>query len=438
MRDIPFVNRFKEIQAVKEEIAQGNLVVLYGRRRMGKTRLIHQVLQGLDNSHYFWIHLWANRGTPVFQLDDLFTKLAEFLPLKLRPKNFQEFFEILTMMQKEIQKHLVIVIDEFPYLVEADEFLPSVVQEWIDKIEGRPITLILLGSAQSMMHQIFLDSSAPLYKRARRCLKISPMGYKYFCDFLKISPLEKNSFLLYSLVGGVPKYWQFIDPSLGPIENADVLFFDELSFFDTENELILKDEGIKSQLALTLLQALGKGAVRPSEIAQRIGIKASDLSRPLNLLLDSCLIQQEVPFGEKIKNSKKVHYVLKDLSLSIHYKLAMNHRGSWSRYSIEEKTQHLTQLASFVFERELRSTLKGQGYWEDPTKVSPGLEFDCVCQGQNGLEIYEIKWTLRNKKEKIIGEMEEKFKLSALARKGYSCNQYNVLDGIEGLKILAK
>lgn len=435
---LPFVNRNKELRVLAEEFRDSHFVVMYGRRRIGKTRLIKHSLEQLNKDIYQSVYLRAIKATSHVQLQDLSEKLNDHLSLGITIKSYKEFFRSLELLQKTINKKLVIVLDEFPYLVESNQSLPSILQEWLDEHESSPIVIAVLGSSESMMHDLFLNDASPLYKRARRVIRLEPIIYKYFAQCLNLNLLSEETFKLYSLVGGIPKYWQFIDSKLTALENANRLFYDEFSFFETDMQLIFSDEGIRSQNAESILQIMGKGAVRASEISSRIGIKATDLSRPLNMLIDAGLIESVVPFGEKAKTSKKIQYILKDLSVIFSYKLYMNHSDRWHTYSEERKKNHLIENASFILKNEIRKKFSGKRYWEDPTKSSKGMEFDCVVLvDEKMIDVYELKWTLPENKDQLTFSIQTKFQSSKLYQNGYRLNRVHLLDIYDAIRCLA-
>lgn len=126
------------------------------------------------------------------------------------PNSWPELFQ----MFDKISEPTTILIDEFPYLVKSDQSLPSRMQKWLDHRPKKNISLILSGSSIHMMEHYFLNRESPLFGRAYREILVKPMEYKYFCQSLGLDLRNQKSFELYSLVGGVPKYWEFIDPKL--------------------------------------------------------------------------------------------------------------------------------------------------------------------------------------------------------------------------------
>ena len=221
--------------------------------------------------------------------------MADFegiIPEGLTASSWMELFPILSLIREDC----VIVIDEFPYLVRTTSSLPSQLQRWIDHKQPDCVQLVLLGSSQTMMNDIFLSSSSPLFERANQIIHLQPMSYKHFCEALTIDPRQIDSFEKFSLIGGVPKYWAHIDKDWDVCKIADELYFKKGAHLESEPDRLLKDEDISGMQAKAIFEALGRGAQRPSEIANRLGIKQTGLSKPMNILLQTSLVTRALPF----------------------------------------------------------------------------------------------------------------------------------------------
>ncbi len=404
-----FVNRKEELSLLDREIERSKVIVLYGRRRTGKTRLL---------THWGQKHPLAYsqaiEGSEQLQIEQLHNDLKEHLPAEITPRSWTEFFEILALIKKKI----IIAIDEFPYLVETNPSLPSIMQKWIDHKQPQNVKLILLGSSQTMMHGTFLHATSPLFERADRILHINPMSYRAYAEYNGIDIADRNAFLKFSITGGVPKYWEYINPRQDVVRMVDELFFGEFSFLENEPYRLLKDENINGVQPLSILESIGRGAVKPSEIAGKLSIPQTSLGRPIQVLLDASIIAREQPFGESVRNSKKVNYVISDYALRFWYNVYSPHRSRWHLYADDVKKKLIIGHASFVLEHEYRKLFKDASrYWE-----GGDIEIDCVRYQEESLEkiiLSEIKWGRLTKKEResIAMNVQEKFRKSSLARK---------------------
>lgn len=399
---IPFVNREKEL----EEIAKlRGLIVIIGRRRVGKTSLIIRSLTKSD------LYSQAIQSSKELQLQQVYDDIKQSLSFKIEPKSWVEFFEILDISQFTG----ILCLDEFPYLVASDPSLPSIIQRWIDHRKNKQITLILSGSSQRIMYHTFLDQRAPLYGRATKILNIAPMNYSNFCQALDLQANNEDAFQLFSLVGGIPRYWELLDTSKSVLENAENLYFYFSAFLENEPQKLLIDEKMEGMAPINVFEAIGRGAHRVSEIATKTGISQTDIYRPLSLLQGINLIKREIPFGELEKNSKKSLYFIVDPVILFWYSVYSPHRSRWHLYSVLEKERLIRQHASVVFEAVCRKQFKeSKRYWEK------NLEIDIVYQKDLlSIELIEVKFKFleENERKSLLSKLEIKYKESKLSQK---------------------
>lgn len=421
---LPFANRLAEIGELDRAARAGGLVVVYGRRRVGKTRLLMHWLRGRGG-----LYSQAIEAAPELQLDQVVSDLGGQLQTAIVPKSWAELFELLRLQPR---RRWVLCLDEFPYLTASDPSLPSILQRWLDHDLPRGALLILSGSSTRMMNDLFLNRSAALYGRARKLLHVAPMGYGAFCRALRLDPVSRESFVCFSLVGGVPKYWELIDARATPIELADELYFGFAPYMEQEPARILRDEGISGLNPLSVLEAVGRGATRPSEIAARLGTAQTNLSRLLQLLLDASILEREIPFGESSRSTKRSLYRIADPALRFWFRVYSPHRTRWRDYDTKEKAQLLDEHASTVFEDLCRREHPGAArYWEGE------MEFDIVreqrqADGTNALVISEVKWQRlpQAEKERIGRRLRQAFERSKLAGRKES-TLFEVLDASE-------
>jgi uncharacterized protein len=404
-----FVNREKELNLLDEEFLKSKVIVLFGRRRVGKTELIKR--WGRNNEVLYSQAIEADES---IQLNQVYEDVRDLLPLEVYPQSWPDLLKLFS----QIRKKSAVIIDEFPYLVESNPSLPSIVQRWIDHDQPDNVSLILLGSSQSMMHGLFLDTTSPLYGRAHRIIHIKPMSYKSFTRYLAEEPSKRDIFIKYSVTGGIPKYWEYIEPKQNAAEFIDQIFNSDFSYFENEPQRILKDEKVRGLRPLSILEAIGRGAAKPSEIAKRLNVPQTDLSRSLHILSDTSIIARELPFEESVRSTKRVMYRIADHTLRFWFNIFSPHRSRWHLYSDKKKENIITEHAGAVLEREFRVLYRDAArYWE-----SGDIEFDCIRYADQTLQsiiITEIKWRRISKKEKnsIITNMQKRYKASSLSKK---------------------
>ena len=182
------------------------------------------------------------------------------LKTDITPKNWVELLELFSLQKG----HTLLCLDEFPYLVASDPSLPSVLQRWLDHQRPKSFTLVLAGSSTRAMNDCFLHRAAPLYQRARKLLHVEPMTFQAFCEACALKPGDQESFTRFALVGGIPKYWEFVEPESTALVLAEELFFGRSAFLEDEPARTLRDENIAGMTALSVLEAVGRGEEKSS------------------------------------------------------------------------------------------------------------------------------------------------------------------------------
>lgn len=195
-------SREAELRELDLAAKHGGLLVVYGRRRVGKTRLLRHWLQAHGGLYSQAIEAQRDQ-----QIQQVFADLRPQLETQLVPKTWPEFLEILALQKGR----WTVCLDEFPYLTAVDASLPSQLQKWLDHSLPSGCLVLLAGSSAHMMHDLFLHRAAPLYSHARKLLHVQPMDYAAFCDASDLRRRDADSFEKFSCVGGIPRYWEFVE-----------------------------------------------------------------------------------------------------------------------------------------------------------------------------------------------------------------------------------
>lgn len=404
-----FWNREEELSRIRHALGTGGFAYVTGRRRVGKTATLRKACEDFGG-----IYHQAVEGTPEQQLLHLVEEIRDALPIfrDVLPKTWTEFFRLLS---REKLPPLM-VFDEFPYWVQGDPTLPSVLQKWIDHELGKLKTFVFVsGSSQSMLNSQFLERGCPLYGRASVHLNLEPMSYQWFCRALNYEPDSPLSFTRFSLIGGVPHYWKLL-PKGSLIQQAEELYFQPSAILAEEPIHWLRDEGIAGTLPKALLDLVGRGVTKPSELAARLNTAQGNLSRPLALLLDLGFLRRELPFGQTPRSTKRVFYSLEDPSLAFYYGTFLPLRTRWAQLLAKEKETILNQHASRQWENFCRDLYPGASrYWEGP------IEIDLVVYQAEKKQhlVAECKWgKVSNGEEKrLLADLKSRFSQTRLGRK---------------------
>lgn len=397
----------------------GGLAIVYGRRRVGKTTLLRRWLRGEEAACL----TQAIEASPKIQLAHLCGELGRQFDFPAQPQSWTELFALMD----RVPGRNIVVLDEFPYLVVCDPSLPSVIQRWFDHRQNRGLLVVLSGSSSTIMTNAALTAEAALFGRASVVLSVRPMKYASFCQALRVVPTRPDAFERFALTGGVPRYWEILrlHRCKDGVAAAEALFFGSNALLEGEPRRVLSDERIEGISAISVLEAIGRGAARPSEIAGRIGIAQTALSKTIELLTSIGLVARDTPFGISPRDSKKSNYRIADPCLRFWFSTYSPHRGRWATFSRPDKQALVSQHVGHVFEDVVREHFVGSSrYWE------PNVEFDAVmATSSRELVVVEVKWRKLTAVERrsIVDDIARRFARCRLA-KSYSLADIRVVD----------
>ncbi len=354
-----FINRLEELSrlnrlALSEE---GGLAVVYGRRRVGKTRLLLEWAERHDG-----LYTVADQSTPDQQrryfAEAVAQRLGNFAEVEYR--DWRSLFSRLAREAKLAGWRGPLILDELPYLALASPELPSVLQRWIDhEARDARLTVAIAGSSQRMMQGLVLAGNAPLYGRAREILDLQPLSPRHLPEAFPSG--NASSWIdLYTAWGGIPRYWELAQGAgREVVDQIETLALDPLGALHREPDRLLLEEVPSALEVRPLLEAIGAGAHRVSEIAGRLGRPATSMARPLERLLGLGLIRREAPFGASENGSKRAVYKIADPFTRLWFRVVAPYRAQLASGSPAARRQRLAR-----FWDALRSEA-----WEDLCRV---------------------------------------------------------------------
>jgi AAA+ ATPase superfamily predicted ATPase len=355
-----FVNRKNEISRLRRALAneKSQFIVVYGRRRCGKSTLLREVLA--QNSVYFAADLREKK----LQIGALANQIEKIIPGFGKPV-YLDWESLLLTFNRSLQKPTTLCIDEFPYLVKNSPELPSVFQRIIDEKSHQNFNLIICGSSQQMMYNMALDSSSPLYGRSDEIIRVKPMNIHHLREYLQITSLEVVA--EFGIWGGIPRYWEIRNQNKNLEDAVRNNLLDQNGLLYEEPERLFIDEMRTSVQAFSVLSLIGAGCHRISEIAARLGKPVTQFSRLLGFLTDLGYIRREIPFGESIKSTKKSLYKIDDSFLNFYF-----------TFLVPNKSRLEFGLADLVW-NDIKNQFDNylSAIWEDLCRKSvPFLEID--------------------------------------------------------------
>ncbi|MBS7613192.1 ATP-binding protein, partial [Candidatus Bathyarchaeota archaeon] len=261
---LQFVNRQNEMQMLKGLLDRGRaaLVLLYGRRRVGKTRLIQEFMKNKCGL-YFYVPNAEEK-----------TILAEFSRVVedefFKGFRFADFTSFMEYLVEKCMYNDVIAIDEFQRLVNVNGAISILQKYWDERLSKGKCLFILSGSSFGTIRKVALSGNAPLYGRRTLTLKIEPLKYlDLFEWFKKYSSEELVS--IYGSFGGTPAYLEHVDENLSVEDNIIEKILSKRSPLHDEPEMLLMEEVRMPQRYMDILSAIARGKTTLSEIAETVG-----------------------------------------------------------------------------------------------------------------------------------------------------------------------
>ena len=308
-----FVDRDRELQTLQQEYARtsSSMVIIYGRRRVGKTELIRHFIEDKPSLYFL-----ATEESEAMNREAFQRLAAEFLESDLLRESVLTRWEpIFQQLARAAEKQrLIIVIDEFQYIGKSNPAFLSVFQRvWDTILQGANIMLILCGSLVSMMMSQTLHHSSPLYGRRTAQLHVRPIPFVHYHEFFPDSFSQEKLIERYSITGGVPKYIEMFAKDEALPEAIRESLLDPSSFLFDEPSFLLQKEVSDIGSYFSILRIIAAGNHKLSKIAAMLQQKQTNLPRYLNVLIDLDVLAREVPVTENHPaKSKKGIYQIRD------------------------------------------------------------------------------------------------------------------------------
>ena len=418
-----FVDRDKEIcrleRALNDE-ERSRFVVIYGRRRLGKSTLIRHILRDTD---VYYMADMTEQSQQIAMLSKIIAYKFEGFDQVIYP----DWDSLIVSLKHRTTERFTLCLDEFPYMVRSNSSLLSIIQRHIDT-KDLPFNLIVCGSSQQMMHSMVLDSTSPLYGRSDVVIKLEPIPIKYLQEVLNLDAVQTVE--EYSVWGGVPRYWELREKEKSLLSAVEYHLFDVNGILYDEPSKLFLDDFQQTALSSSIISLIGNGVNRLSEIASRLQKKATDLSNPIAKLIQLGYIEREMPFGEDVRSSKKSIYQLCDPFLRTYYKYVVPNRSliGLGRKSLLTQIfgQTFNEFVGQYWERLCRNAVSGNelfgttwnvaSRWWGNVKdgsVSRMMEVDVVAESfdKKKILIGECKWTEKENASRLLYELEKKARL---------------------------
>lgn len=306
------IDRESELETLQSEYARNGsaLVVLYGRRRVGKTTLISEFIK--DKNALFFL---ASEESETQNRHAFKEKAAEFMNSDLLRNADVKSWDVIfkALMDTTFVSKPVIVIDEFQYIGKSNPAFPSIFQRiWEEILKDKQVMVILCGSLISMMESQTLSYNSPLYGRRTAQIRLTQISFRYYGEFFPHKS-RRELIEMYSVTGGVPKYIEPFAESKDIYKAIERNVLNRSGYLYDEPNFLLQQEVSEVGSYFSVIKAIAAGNSKLSAIASMLEVKATSLTKYLKTLMDLDILEREVPITENNpEKSKKGLYKIKD------------------------------------------------------------------------------------------------------------------------------
>jgi AAA+ ATPase superfamily predicted ATPase len=359
----PFIARERELNLLQNQwqSPQARLMILYGRRRVGKTRLVTHWLEQSGVRALYWV---GAPTSPRDQLASFSQALYNFEGPGTAPDNFtyaswEQAFQQIARLARE--QRTVVILDEFTYLLAVEPGIAGVLQNiWDQLLSQSNLFLIISGSHIGMMQRHLLSYQAPLYGRATSKLQLLPLPFATTRHFFpNYRPDERVA--VYAIMGGVPAYWEQFDSSQSLDANIREQFLGGANLMQDEPRLLLQDFLSEIHNYVAILRAIANGRRTPKEISSTAGLADKHIGMYLNNLVHTGFVERRVPVTEN-ETSRLGRHFITDPFLRFYYRFLSRHQDQLAvgvqDQVLEELKRHLVDfIGTYTWEELCREWL---------------------------------------------------------------------------------
>ena len=440
-----FIGRKREMEKLESEYSRdSSFVVIYGRRRVGKTTLIKEFLK--DKTAFYFLATEEIESQSMKRLAGVVARTTK--NRLLQNATFTDWLDLFQVIADyEPEKKKVFVIDEFPYLVKTNSAFPSILQNaWDEVLKDKKVMLILSGSLIGMMQKHALSYDSPLYGRRTSQMRLAPL---LFTDIYVVRSLSfTESVEQYAVTGGVPKYLEFFEDGRELTEQIKDAVLSKNGFLYEEPFFLLKSESMTAVNYFSIIKAIADGNHKIGKIAGALGIESSKLTPYLSTLSDLGFVEKRTPVTEKNpEKSRKGLYFIADNFIRFWFKYVYPYKGELELDNMqivleEMKKDFETKFVAFAYEdicKDIFANLCKRGvvdfvpsrigaYWLND--YTGDTEIDVMAVDNQNKRIFagECKYHRNPVDASVYYALEEKVLDAGEIRKSYPV--YDVIYGV--------
>jgi uncharacterized protein len=334
-----FVGRSRELEVLDNlwRTPKATLLILYGRRRVGKTRLLTHWLQNHNANGLYWV---AEPASSLTQLRSFSQALMSFMdPEANVPPDFTFASWELALRQVSLhaqKKRIALFIDEVTYLIDVNpEFVGMLQKIWDRWLSDANVMLALAGSQMGLMQKHLLNYEAPLYGRATAQMQLPPLPFGATQEYFPENNVM-DRLTIFSMWGGVPAYWERLDPDKTVLENLRQNILPSHAWMVDESRILLQDFITDLHNYVGILRAISDDQQALSEISERTGLSSSKASFYLSVLRDTGFVERRVPITQRGTDSRRGRYFLTDPYLRFFYRFMSAYQSKLALGQMQE------------------------------------------------------------------------------------------------------
>ena len=348
-----FVARERELALLDDLYHRpgAQFLVLYGRRRIGKTSLLTHWGVEIQGPYFYWM---ATQTSATNQLRHFSQALFQFLnpgtastPTFSYPSWDAALAEVARLAARQ---RVVVVLDEFTYVMQADPEVPSLIQKaWDLHLKQSQAFLVLMGSLAGIIQRTALDYQSPLYGRATARLKLQPLGFGALTALLPRYNSEQRV-AVYTITGGVPAYIELFDDRLNILQNLQQRIITPTNVMLSDAVFLLHEQLDEPRNYVAVLEALAAGYHTLTDITTMAGIERSNITKYLSVLRELGYVDRLTPATvRRPEQSRQGRYVIVDPYLRFYYRFLAPHRSAIEQGRVRQATSLLyDHLIDFI------------------------------------------------------------------------------------------
>lgn len=312
-----FIGRDQELKQLNNLYNDNSFqfLVMYGRRRIGKTELLKEFSKNKDVLFFSALEKKSNLNDFSEEISKSYNENIDL--------SFKKWEDAFKYISNHTTSRKIIIIDEFPYIIKSEPIVKSILQHTIDhEWKDKNIMLILCGSSVSFMVDGVLSKKSPLYGRNTAVMEVLPFDYDMVSGFLP-NYSNEDKMKVYGILGGVPYYLSKFSNQKTIEDNISDVIIENGASLREEPITLLKSELREPMTYNSILEAIANGANKITEIAEKSNIEVTKLPIYLKSLIEMRLVEKIVCCGEK-KNTKKSQYIIKDNFFNFWYRFVFS------------------------------------------------------------------------------------------------------------------